>query len=585
MTEHPSDPIEPSSPIRATGHIVVIGANSTAQRLVEELERAGEHVVMIIDPDTDPDVVADLRLRGAEVVLDRRTGEHALGRAGIDTARAAVIFGADDIFILRTALAIEERNPAARLVLELANPNLGRRLPGLLGECVVLSTAELAAPAFVTAALATDEVSTFEIGGRQVVAGPAARIGSERLAVLADSAKQGLESLLPTDGDTVLGTQLVGTARSTVKTSGLRGVLAYVFDTRIRWIIMGLIILIMLSVLYFRLIGLDWLSALFLALDTSAATGLGDVTALPVGWRIGSVVIALFGLVLSSGVTAAILDVLISSRLTALTGGVRGKPRQHVIVCGLGRVGDAVVSRLVARDMAVVVIEANEDAVGVRRARRLKVPVIIAEGSDTSALESAGVAEAAVVLAVTDDDGANLEIGLAAKEARPGVRVVTRLFDHDLANRVERRLDLGTSRSVSMLAAPTFAAAALGRREEVVFPVGRRVLLFTEVVVPPNSPAIGQHLSRLAEGGLSTTLAVRADGAAWQWDWLDRPVRVGDRLALVATRSGLARVLLTLKPGARLPDVSKPDPSRRAEQSAGPGPGVRTGPTSGPGGH
>ncbi|MGD7787931.1 NAD-binding protein [Propionibacteriaceae bacterium Y1700] len=562
VPDHPTPDPEPdvdvteqSSLAEASGHVVVIGANSTAQRLVEELERAGERVAVIMNPDTDPDVVHEMQLRGAETVLDRRTGERALTLANIDTARAAVIFGNDDIFIIRTALAIEERNPEARLVLELANPNLGRRLPGLLGECVVLSSAELAAPSFVTAALATDDVTTFEIGGRLVVAGPRDRVAGDHLGVLADSRREGDEALLPDgDGDVVLGTQLVGSSKSSVKTSGLRGVLAHVFDTRIRWIIMGLAILLVLSVLYFKLVGLDWLSAFFLALDTSAATGLGDVDSLPIGWRIGSVLIALFGLVLSSGVTAAILDVLISSRLAALTGGVRGKPRNHVIVCGLGRVGISVVARLAARDIPVVAIEANEDAVGVRRARRLKIPVIIAEGSDTSALETAGVAEAAVVLAVTNDDGANLEIGLAAKDTQPAVRVVTRLFDHDLAHRVERRLELGTSRSVSMLAAPSFAAAALGRREEVVLPVGRRVLLFTEVVVAAGSPAVGLPLSVLAETGLSGILAVRPDGGRWEWNWVDRPIAVGDRLAVVANRSGLARVLLSLKPGARMPD-------------------------------
>jgi threonine dehydrogenase-like Zn-dependent dehydrogenase len=102
------------------------------------------------------------------------------------------------------------------------------------------------------------------------------------------------------------------------------------------------------------------------------------------------VVIQLFGLVLSAGITALIVDLLITSRLAAITGGVRGKPRNHVVVCGLGRVGAAVAARLKSRGVPVVAIERNEDAVGVLRARQLKIPVVIATAGNASAHWPAG---------------------------------------------------------------------------------------------------------------------------------------------------------------------------------------------------
>ncbi|MGD7706892.1 NAD-binding protein [Microlunatus sp. Y2014] len=543
--------------ITEASHVVVIGGNSTAQRLVGELSRAGETVVMIVPLNGDPDLVLDMERLGAEVIQVRRVGEAALVDARIDRARAAVIFGDDDVEMIRTALAVEELSPETRLILELGNPRLGKRLPALLGDVTVMSSAELAAPSFVSAALATDDVTTFELAGRLVVAGPLARVGGERLAGLADTSRSGPDGLLPVrDADVVLGTKLVGDGgpRVPIRRSGLRGVVSHVFDSKARWVVVGVVVLIVVSVLYFRATGLDWLTAFFYALTASTATGgPGDYSELPVIWRIGAVVIALFGLVLSSGVTAVILDVLISSRLSALTGGVRGKPRDHVIVIGLGRVGMSVVSRLVERDVPVVAIELDEDAVGVRRARRLKVPVVIAEGSDVTALETAGVAEAAAVLAVTDDDGANLEIGLAAKDAHPDVRVVTRLFDHDLADRVERRVALGATRSVSVLAAPAFAAAAGGRPKEMTFPVGRRVLSFTELEVPADSPAVGLQLRELAVPGQLTVLAIRSGDRSWSWERTqlapERVLAAGDTVALVASRTGLSGVLQLINHG------------------------------------
>lgn len=163
------------------------------------------------------------------------------------------------------------------------------------------------------------------------------------------------------------------------------------------------------------------------------------------------------------------------------------------------------------------------------------------------------------MLAVTDDEAVNVEIGLVAEHANAGVRVVTRLFDHDLAGRVERRLDLGAVPSVSMLAAPAFAAAALGRRMEVIFPIGRRVLLFTEVTVSADSLAPGRMLTELEEPGACRILAwsqQRSD--AWVWDQPDVALAGGDRLAVVATRAGLARLLLaTQKVNTPRPDISR----------------------------
>ncbi|HLT60329.1 MAG TPA: NAD-binding protein [Microlunatus sp.] len=530
----------------ATDHIVIIGSSSTTIRLADELERAGERVIVIVHGAAEPGVVADLELLGAEVVRSQQVRPEELRRAGIEQAKAAAIVGDDDVFAIRVALAVEELNPDLRLVIELNNRELGKRLGPLFGEHVVLSSAELAAPAFVTAAMASGAVRTFEIGGRRVVAGPRDNVGGTELAVLGDTTQFGNESVLPETGDVVLGTEIVGGRDIQVHRSGVIGALAYVFDRRIRIVLLGLLILIVLSTLYFHLAGSDWLTSLYRALTATIDTGI-DVTDLSVGYRFGAVLIQVFGLVLSSGVTAVIVDAMISARLPVLTGGIRGRPRHHVVVCGLGRIGTSVAARLRERGVAVVAIEHNESAPGVLWARQAKVPVIIAAATDPTAHEAAGIPRADVVLALTDDDAANLEIGLVAKEVNPGVRVVLRLYDHELADRVERRLGLHPTRSVSMLAAPAFAAAVLGQRREVIYPIGRRVLLFTEVVVQRGSRAPGSRLRELSSRGECTVLAFAPAGGAWTWQPANPVVEPGDRLAVVATRSGLARLLLHTK--------------------------------------
>jgi hypothetical protein len=82
----------------------------------------------------------------------------------------------------------------------------------------------------------------------------------------------------------------------------------------------------------------------------------------------------------------------------------------------------------------------------------------------------------------------------------------------------------------------------------VIFPIGRRVLLFTEITVSGRSTAPGTLISKLEDAGASRILAwASAPGDDWNWGPEDHRLEAGDRLAVVATRAGLARVLRTTK--------------------------------------
>ena len=534
-------------------HVVVVGADTTTVRLAEELVRSGEQLVVIAHGENPRGAIADIEALGCQMIIASQIREAELRAAGVERARAAVVLGDDDVLALRLGLMIDELAPGLRIVIEMTNPRLGGRLTSLIGDCTLLSSAELAAPAFVAAALATPDTQSFEIGGRTVAAGPRHRIGGELLAVIGDTRRTGIDAVLPQNGgDLVLGTKLIGTARNVARTSGMLGAISRIFDRRARLVMLGLAALILLSTLYFHIGGRDWLASLYLALTASTATGTGDLSTLPLGFQFGALFIQLFGLVLSAGITAVIVDALIGARLAVILGGVRGKPRHHVVVCGMGRVGTAVAVRLQSRGVPVIAIERRVDAPGVLRARQLKIPVVVAAATNASAQEIAGISRADAVLAVTDDEAVNLEIALVAKDANPSVRVVARVFDHDLASRVERRLQLGATRSVSMLAAPAFAAVALGRRQDVIFPVGRRVLLFTELTVSASSAAPGRSLRQLEEPGASRILAWSrsSSGTSWQWGHLDHELAGNERIAVVATRAGLARLLRVTRASA-----------------------------------
>jgi hypothetical protein len=113
--------------------------------------------------------------------------------------------------------------------------------------------------------------------------------------------------------------------------------------------------------------------------------------------------------------------------------------------------------------------------------KRLRLPVIIGDMSAGTTFDGLRLGSARALLAVTKDDMANLQCALLAQARAPGLRVVLRMFDPDLAARVERGTGIYLSRSVFALAAPAFVAAIFGRRPAAVLPIGAEVLQIVDL--------------------------------------------------------------------------------------------------------
>ncbi|MFI7064734.1 NAD-binding protein [Kribbella sp. NPDC050124] len=542
--------------------MVVCGSDRTMLRVVTELVGSGEQVTAIVNPASRHyERIGEL---GANVLGVRVISEALLRRAGVDakdgkpsTARALVLLDNDDVHNVHTALTARDMDPDLRIVVQMVNPRLGAQLHSLLGDCVVISGPSLAAPAFVSDALEDDELTWLDLGGRRLVAGQADLIRDPHLAVLADTTSSATPELLPAfsddpTGDIVLGTGVRSVWRTRdVRRAGWLMAMRDVFDRRVRRIAAVMLFLVLAgTVLTHYIAKIDWLRALYLAAGAVTSAGIEDDTfseAEP--WaKVAAVLVQLTGIVLMALLTAVVVDSLIGARLSRVIGGVRGRPRNHVVVCGLGTVGARVLEILAERGVAVVGVEHNEDAPGVQTAHRLRIPVVIGDSSNEETLRSAGVQRCQSVLAITNGDITNLESAMVVRELNPEARITMRMFDHDLAERVERRLGLGHSRSVSMLVAPAIAAAVANRRSQVTVPAGRRVLLLTEVTVEPGSVAGGLRLGELDEAGGLRVLA-RRDGTAWDWSPAVKGeiLQPGDRIAVAGTRSGLARLLLATR--------------------------------------
>jgi voltage-gated potassium channel Kch len=180
--------------------------------------------------------------------------------------------------------------------------------------------------------------------------------------------------------------------------------------------------------------------------------------------------------------TATVVDAVIKSRLELRDGTLAKRASGHVVVVGLGGVGSHVIKLLYDEGVDVVAVDSSPEALGVQVARDLGVPVIIGDASRRETLLAASVPTCRTLMAITADDATNLETALIGWAIRKDVPVVLRLFDGEFAGRIQRAFSITVSRSVSYLAAPSFAAHMLGQVLETI-PIGRHVLLVADLVV------------------------------------------------------------------------------------------------------
>src|ERR1700742_4926834 len=282
--------------------------------------------------------------------------------------------------------------------------------------------------------------------------------------------------------------------------------------------------------------------------------------------KVAQILLTFDGLVFVPFVTALVVG-------ARLTGSLRSRPPAtsgHVIVVGLGNVGTLIVAQLHDLGVPVVAIDRDPKVPGVAFARRLGVPVVVGEIHREETLRAASLLSSIALVSVTSSDEGTLEAALHARALRADLRIVLRLYDDDLAERVQKMIGNTLSRSVSYLAAPAFAAAMLEHQVLRTIPVGRHVLLIADVQVEADAELAGQPIEAAQHPGQAHILAVRRHGTE-NFDWsLDLGYRIEphDRLLVLATRAGLGQTLARNAPltpsggGGRPPPPPPPPPPR-----------------------
>jgi Trk K+ transport system NAD-binding subunit len=550
-------------------HIVLCTLEPLGVRTLQELNRLGERVIVVAE-----NVEARQReiAEGLEVrIIDGSPQDVVcLREAGVDRAKAIVLTDDDDTGNIHAALTAHNLNPDIHIVLRTFDDEFARRIESLFPDAVAMSSSALAAPGFITAVLDQDaDERWIDVLGRTLALRYADPGDPAVVVPLADDSLTPIK-LFPRTGSHLLclidpsgGPAHTLLAKPAGRTMPLPRVRSISWLRRVdrRFWALGAVLLtttIVSTIVFASATGTDLVNAAYNAVSVFFG-GLADssLAANSPALKLFVVVLILFGAAALGMFFGVIADSVLTARISNILGPQPTDAKDHVIVVGLGTIGYRIALLLRQRGISVVVAEKDMESRFVDSARSQRIPVVATDARTPQSLKKLRIDYARALLAVTEDDASNLATAMHARGARPDMRIVLRLFDPDLAAQLDKALGDYNSRSVSALAAPAFAAAAVGRQVLASIPLSaKQVLMVARVPVDAGSAADGSTVASEESMGTdmeSDDCRVLALVVGDQVRWTPSPadaVQAGMELVVVATRRGIASAV---RRGARRP--------------------------------
>jgi CPA2 family monovalent cation:H+ antiporter-2 len=237
--------------------------------------------------------------------------------------------------------------------------------------------------------------------------------------------------------------------------------------------------------------------------------------------------------------------------------------RDHVLICGFGRVGQNIAR--VLEQTGVEYIALDVDPYRIRAARQAGDPVIYGDATQTQVLENVGVAHASCVVITFANPEVALRMLRAVREVREDVPVLVRTQD-------DAKLKELQAAGATEVVPETFEASLMllshllvllklpmprvvrtvndirsdryGMLRQYFRHVGAEFLdeshAFREelhsVILPPHAWAVGRSIADLAERGSTAVVsAVRRDGIVGREPGVDTIFKVGDVVVVCGT--------------------------------------------------
>ncbi len=212
---------------------------------------------------------------------------------------------------------------------------------------------------------------------------------------------------------------------------------------------------------YFHFIEkLSWLNALYFVVVTISTVGYGDINlqnSSAITKAIG-IVLILCSSIFIWLIFSLLIDRIIKRRTQRSLGRKKYNYKNHIILCGLGRLGYFIADELQKKGERIIFVESNEGSASIDYFRNLNIDVYNGNARQPNVLKDVGAEHCRALISVINDDYANLEIGLNARYFQPNLQLVLRIFDESMAVVIKEKFDIHLTKSMSFIAAEKFAS-------------------------------------------------------------------------------------------------------------------------------
>src|SRR5918992_3327875 len=320
-------------------------------------------ILLLGEGDLTEETAEALRAAGADVRHLEDPGHEELRRALDAGADAAMVVSRDEAWPLRAALLVRHLDPEVPIVATIFDPETGRELEEVIGNCAITSLADIVAP---------------------TLAGPC--LGDDLAAVLDDDDRP--VGLRCSEGEVEVA------SLPEVRAGRARAVASAIvkpFDRSAALVFFGaiglLVVLVFETVAAALVLDQHLVDAFYGAVKTLVTVDPNpEVQDGPKWFKVVISASMLVALLFAAAFTGGLVERLIGRNLTGLLGR-RAVPRSdHVIVVGLGQVGLRLCMLLRECGISVVAVDDQADGENVGHARRLGLPVVIGRGADSSLL-------------------------------------------------------------------------------------------------------------------------------------------------------------------------------------------------------
>lgn len=315
---------------------------------------------------------------------------------------------------------------------------------------------------------------------------------------------------------------------------------------RLRWALLALLVLFVVATAgYVAVAHLSVLDAAFMTVITLSTVGYGEVRPLS-----GAGELFTIGVIVASFATLVYAAATLTSLFTAGEASahlrqargrrMRHELRDHVIVVGFGRVGQATARAVVELGQACLVMELDP---GLEQAiLAVGCVPMIGDATAEGDLRQAGIDRAVALVAAAQDDSTNLVVTLTARAMVPGLRVVSRVNEGTWQDRIERA-GADVARSPYRSYGLSLAASAITPSVVELHPLPLLGLLSEEIQVSAGSRLVGRSLDDLGDAHRGVfVIGLRREQRFRSWHDVRGPIEPADVLVALGTPENVRRL-------------------------------------------